>query len=342
MSAQVPQVICRVFDQFGNPLDMLEVRAPRSWLLNDVGQCVFSLSVRDPHCTERNLRYGNLVLVQSAGLPDWVGVIDPPRGRNYGSVTVTAYSAEYLLKLRLATNVSSAAAASGVLFQKLITGFSEKGGTTMTPNVEWEGKWQGTIGTNGSDPVATFWEWIDKMKLADTCDWNVLPYFADGSNNLKLRATWTKSIGKTRMDYLIDESNSALVTTAGIEEQGPFANEVLGVAQAPSYGRYWVLNADSVALYGPHDKLVNVNGYDAAYIQSVAMANLCNPVRKYTIAVDNRGALWGQVALGDTVRVRYGWGGFYDSLAAQESYVRITGLSVDEMAGQLVFVAEEI
>ena len=109
MSAQVPQVICRVFDQFGNPLDMLEVRAPRSWLLNDVGQCVFSLSVRDPHCTERNLRYGNLVLVQSAGLPDWVGVIDPPRGRNYGSVTVTAYSAEYLLKLRLATNVSSAA-----------------------------------------------------------------------------------------------------------------------------------------------------------------------------------------------------------------------------------------
>lgn len=94
----VPQVVVKVYDRTGLYLDQLQVRSPRSYLLNDIGQCVFTVSIEDPRCTENILRVGNLIkVVSNNGAPDWDGVIDLPIKHNMGSKTITAYSAEYLL-----------------------------------------------------------------------------------------------------------------------------------------------------------------------------------------------------------------------------------------------------
>lgn len=73
-----------------------------SWRLSNVGRLIFSLPRASAQAQEHLLRYGNRVLVQFAnGLPDWAGVIDPPREwSGDGQIRVNAYSGEYLLGWR--------------------------------------------------------------------------------------------------------------------------------------------------------------------------------------------------------------------------------------------------
>lgn len=108
--------VITVFDHFGVPLTEIEAVTRRSWMLLDSvrkqpGRCEFSVSTKEAKCKERYLRYGNLVLVQHVPstdedgstrgtLPDWVGMIQIPRTWPFGSVGVTAYSAEIVLMKR--------------------------------------------------------------------------------------------------------------------------------------------------------------------------------------------------------------------------------------------------
>lgn len=89
------------FDRAGMPLDEIEVNVTRTWRMIEIGQASFEVALGNPKCTEKNLRYGNYVLVVgSGGLPDWGGVIDTPREWGNNSVKVTAYEPLYMLKWR--------------------------------------------------------------------------------------------------------------------------------------------------------------------------------------------------------------------------------------------------
>ena len=72
-----------------------------SWRLNKVGKVEFEVSTLDPKAAETNLRYGNRVLFEfENGLPNWGGVIEPPRTWDRGVIKVTALSGEQLFKFR--------------------------------------------------------------------------------------------------------------------------------------------------------------------------------------------------------------------------------------------------
>src|SRR4030042_6489085 len=68
---------------------------PVSWRLNDVGRLTMRLARADPKATEDNLRFGNRILVEfDNGLPNWGGIIDPPRHWDGLHIGARAYSAE--------------------------------------------------------------------------------------------------------------------------------------------------------------------------------------------------------------------------------------------------------
>src|SRR5260221_1583380 len=102
----------QVFDPKGHIIAELDRAATvRSWALDDVGRCDFTVSTRDPQATPQNLNYGNFVLVShkpsvnadgtlNGQLPPWVGMILAPQEWEYGKVKVTAYGAENLLFYR--------------------------------------------------------------------------------------------------------------------------------------------------------------------------------------------------------------------------------------------------
>lgn len=92
-----------VFDRFGNALDELDVAIIREWRLQrtvDAARGTFSISSRSPKATSRNLAIMNFIIAKTDDLPDWGGIIWPPRRSYNGNIDVTMRSAEWILGTR--------------------------------------------------------------------------------------------------------------------------------------------------------------------------------------------------------------------------------------------------
>jgi hypothetical protein len=96
---------------------------PVSWRLNDVGSVKFGVARTSSKATSDFLKYGNRVLIEfDNGLPNWTGIIDPPREWNKGMIQCTAYSAEYILGFRQTDKGRYFSDASvGYIFEHLIS-----------------------------------------------------------------------------------------------------------------------------------------------------------------------------------------------------------------------------
>ena len=86
-----------IYSRDGTPIADIRASVMRSWLLNDVGQAVFSFPVTDVKCNAEILQYGNILYCQHDTLPDWVGVIDTPLRWHHGYIEIMAYEMPYLL-----------------------------------------------------------------------------------------------------------------------------------------------------------------------------------------------------------------------------------------------------
>lgn len=124
-----------VYDKNGIFLAELHaVDTTRSWVLNDYGRCEFTMSTSDPKCTELLMRYGNFVLIEhipsqttdgngniitNGKLPDWVGVIVPPRMWGINAVKITAFSAEYVMFNRAMPDDAVTDTGGGIFYELL-------------------------------------------------------------------------------------------------------------------------------------------------------------------------------------------------------------------------------
>lgn len=346
MSAEVSECQVLIFTQTGTPLDVLDVSVTRSWLLNDIGQCTFTIASKDPKCTERNLRFGNLVYVSSDVLPDWVGVIDTPRGRNYGSISVTAYSAEYLLQLRVIQSYQTVKGTTGALFKAVLGAVKSAGGAVIEPNGDLDHIGWPT-GANYNFDLITAFETISNIVKSYGGDWDVSPAL-DTAGRLHLLGNYYKVKGSIRNDYVIDESNSELVLGNKVEEQGPFHNDVRGFgndAKPASRVLFTAKNQASIDLYGPHQVALSVESNEIAAVKKSAAAYLADnlfPPKIFTISMDNRNDVWRNIRMGDIAHVMFSWGAFYGGDGEIDSWVRITGMAVSEMAGKLALTVQEV
>lgn len=113
-----------VGDRSGYLLCELEVEVGSvGWVLNEVGSAKLRIARGAAKATEENLRYGNRLCMRwDNGLPNWVGVVDPPRDWQAGLITVTGYSAEYLLGMRMTDRGRYFTdAAVGEIYERLVS-----------------------------------------------------------------------------------------------------------------------------------------------------------------------------------------------------------------------------
>ena len=69
-----------LFDRRGHILDEFDATFRRSWGVNTVGECRFTLPVNEAKNTETNLQFGNhIVVMNDEGLPPWSGRLETPR-----------------------------------------------------------------------------------------------------------------------------------------------------------------------------------------------------------------------------------------------------------------------
>ena len=225
-----------VFDHNMHPLDELNVAVtPRSWVLNDYGRAEFTISTADAKCTKRNLNYGNMVYIQhipskdengskNGILPDWVGMVLPPREWDLGMVHVTAYSAEMMLMFRPAP-WRTVEGTPKAIFTKLLQYASD-----FAPNMVIQPGILDDITDNFADDLkVSCYDHIKTLIKNSGMDWDVTGNL-DSKGNLQLFGNLYLSKGAyTGQTFTV--TNSELVSPS-LTEQGAPTNTIVGHSQA--------------------------------------------------------------------------------------------------------------
>lgn len=317
-----------LFDHFARPLTELNGAAttPRSWVLNDVGRCEFSVSTSDPACSEINLQYGNLIHIthlpgmDAAGvkggqLPPWTGILLPKRDWNYGSLPVVAYAAEGILSFcpMPFTKISGTPAD---LFRQIIE-LSNKfihtygGGITIRPGVI-----ENVDKTFSDDLRLSAYEHIKTVVERAGMYWDITGSI-DDRGALELRANLYISKGietGAELNNLNTEGTSGTM----LSEQGNPINVVIGYSQANTpQTRYQAIatHSGSIGDYGPLGQNVVFMGLRDTSATAHAADQLAlsggRPVRKIPgRRVLDRGLIFSSLAIGNRLTVSDNYVGF--------------------------------
>jgi len=276
-----------------------------NWRLNNVAMARFVMSMKDSRCTQDNLRPGNLLLVEfENGLPDWGGVIDLPRVRQYGEVSVTAYSADGIwLSRRTPKSRYFTAAPPGTIFQTLIEEEHALWPTKVTIGDIYGGGVGRTIEYHYHQLAKRF---KDLARLTGMDFW-FEPVLEDGV--LSFTAHWTETRGSDRSGTLTLEEGRN-IGDVSMKEQGPIYNTIVVAGEGVTWGDRITSETEDAAsrdTYGYREYFEMQSGVK---LQATLDANAeellafyKDPRNVFKIkAVDNDPARFSEYAVGDTLR----------------------------------------
>lgn len=210
-----------VGDKNGTILDELQAEIMFcNWRINKVGKCEFAIAAVDPKATQTNLKYGNRILIDfENGLPDWGGIIDPPRTWDDGMIKIVAYSGEHLFEYRQTDKGRYFTDQTvGAMFEALILEANDVAATGVTVGAVYKG------GATHS-PDYHFKGLLDIFQKSlvgrlSTFDFDIVPVMASGQ--ISFMANLYESRGATKNNIaLIQDKNLGRVK---LKEQGPIVN----------------------------------------------------------------------------------------------------------------------
>lgn len=314
-----------------------------SWRLNKVGRVEFEISAKDPKATETNFRYGNRILFEfENGLPNWGGVIEPPRTWDRGIIKVTALSGEHLFKHRTTDKGRYFASASvGDIFRAVIDEANA---------IESMGVVLGRVWDSGNlhSPEYHYKDLLDifQKSLTDrlsTADFDVVA--SESGGFIVFTANLYGSRGTSKSNYaLIQDKN---ISRIKLREQGPIINSWDVAGEGTGWGdeRLTANDQDDVSrgLYGLRE---DSRVYGDVSIQSTLNdhavnlnAATKNPFNIFTLsAIDKAPARFRDYDLGDQLNLvapDYGFGG-------TDTTIRIVGRAYDPDSGICDLVVQEV
>lgn len=215
------QVQVFIFDRSGNLLADIQPQLNEvTWRLNDVGQTQFFLSYKDPRCTPDNLRYGNLCLFRFGnGLPDWGGVIDPPRAIGPDGVRATAYTGERLFYFRQTpTTLDYTSVSPGYIYSDLIARLNADEPTVLITGDIYTGGTTRSITYHGQNMLTI----IRELAANSGEDFAVNPYY---SGTMSLEGYWYETRGTDKNGEVLF-AEGLNVGRGNLDEQGRIVNEL--------------------------------------------------------------------------------------------------------------------
>lgn len=297
-----------------------------SWKLNEVGRAKFSLPKTDSKATEDILQFGNRVFFEfDNGLPNWGGVIDPPRDWRGELIKCIAYSAEQIFGFRITDKGRYFSGDTvGAIFQKLIREANDISPMGIIVGDIWDG------GTSHS-PEYHYKSLLDIFQKSLTqrlssADFDVTATFGGGC--LIFRGNLYQAKGGNKQGVgLVGGKN---VTDMSLSEQGDIVNswDVAGGGLTWGDSRLTGHAQDDASIdkYGLREKSSIQTG---VVMQTTIDDNAKNllietkqPFNEYSVdAVDEKPGLFANYDLGDYVTLishSHGFGGI-------DTLVRILG-----------------
>lgn len=331
-----------IFTRAGFALADIDGQFPRSWKINDVGECSFMMATTDAKCSEQNLRYGNLLLVQSDRFVPWVGVIDTPRNWAPGIVTVKAYSAERILKYRRGSQVSAIKGTPGNIFDKIIATANAQNGTQFASGEVYYG---GSSMAEKIDLSALLAE-LQRICVDYGREYDVTPAL-DANGRLTLTANFYLRRGAARQIVLDNANTEAADNMNVLSEQGDIFNDVLGYGNGltwASKGTSIHVDSASQALYDVRQTTVNYDDDEQGSLDQKTTRHLQvskKPRNVLTLSILDAANGW-DIRLGDVVPVQLvGYGFLADGGFGVQGQQRVTQLAVDEVTGRMLATLEQ-
>jgi hypothetical protein len=331
----------QIFDHFGTKIDEVQADADRTWKISDYGRCQFILSTYDDKCTEENLEYGNYVYIDHDTLPAWGGIIYTPREWGKHTVTVTAYSGEFIFKLRRAEAITTETASPGNLFSIILDKANAEGDTRIK---------EGDIYTDGATlrwklNVLKFYDEIKRLSDETKNEWRLRAKLSNGQ--IRFLADWSKKLGIVR-NYELKETHNIETNDRIIIEQGDIANDVLGIGNgATQISKTNIVRIDDTSL-GKYGLMQFARTFQQGEYGSVevgtesTLEDMKEPSKVFSLSVLDVGDTWDNVDLGDTLKLYMSNIGFRKGTLGINTDVRITGMTYLENEGKLELVCEEV
>jgi hypothetical protein len=316
---------------------------PRSWVLNGYGRCEISVPLDHPAAKESFLRFGNIIHIQhvpdptdtGGKLPDWCGIILPPRTWNKDSIQLVAYSLEGIFAYRAMPFIDKLTGTAASVFLEIIrySQASYPGGNAPfmfamgTVDV-------GPLDTYSDDLRTNAYDHIKKLVSTANMEWS-----AEGklSNNdlllsVSLQNRKTSASGLSLTPDNTEESNPLLI------EQGVPFNQIFAYSQAQTAAdriMQEIDNLPSINLFGPFQVNQTYMGvHDAAGLLATAQA--ASDLRGYPQRVFKRVALnvadtFNFLRTGNLVQVEDSRAGFNaDGSLGFKDFVRIISMDYND------------
>lgn len=331
----------QLFDHFGIKVAELDINASRTWKIGSYARCMFEIPVNHLKCTEENLQFGNLIYIDHPKLPPWGGVIDVPREWGGNTVTINAYSAEYILKFRRDESINKLSLPPGGIFNYIINVANRNGDTRIKKDY--------TL----SEEESIAWElnlldmYDEVTRLAEDTEneWILVPRVVDGE--LEFLAQWAKELG-VETNFLLKEGFNIEDGNAIISESGEIANDILGIGSGTTETNKPRINVkDSISIknYGLRQTSITINEKEYQAVEIATKAELSkkkNPQKTFSLVALDIGDTWENINLGNRHYLQMRTTGFQNNALGLDTEVRVIGMTYHEDENKLELNCEEI
>lgn len=314
-----------------------------SWILNGIGKSGIALSISDSKTTAENLQIGNRIYLEfENGLPAWGGVLDLPRDWQGGTVSMTAYTIEWLLKTRKTKKTDAFyEQPAGIVFRDLLVQAENEDPLGITIGSIWKGgrpHWP-------RYHYKSLWYVLDySLPRMEQCDFTFTPYIANG--HIKFRADFYQAAGddKSQSVELIEGRN--IGAGVRLREHGEIINSYHAVGEGSTWGPERSVIAakdrESIATYGLRQVgKVHPGVSQPATLEMHARRAIdqhSTPRKLFTLPVLSREpATFASYGLGDTIGCTLP-SYYFDGFAGP---VRVLGREYDPVSGDCELAVEE-
>ncbi len=340
-----------IFNHYGNALAELSTNPTYSWILDDYGRAQFELATfTDVNCTRTNLQYGNFVLIQHlptkdalgnirGKLPDWLGVIVPPQEWQYGLITVTAYSVEYLLKTRPVTP-NTLIGSPGNIFGQMLQDTNNLGVFPIALGSIYDD------GTSQALPVSlAMYDEVKNLSANTQQDWDIT--WTTNNGQLHLYGNWYFQKGVV-VNAVFSEGIHGNMKLPRLTEQGTIYNKIVGRNMANSTTTRLsslFTGALSISDYGIFAASPVFNVQDQAGLDAATIAyrnTYYRPVITLELVALDSGLTFTNLATGNVWDVVLKSVGFYAGKIGFQGSVRLAGMEYDTMSDEITLATQTL
>lgn len=333
-----------VHDRYGAAIGEFDAKPEKvSWRMNKVGVAPLEIARADEKATSELLKFNNRLLVQfDNGLPDWGGIIVPPRNWDKTKIKLTNRDGGEILNGRMTASTRGfTQVPAGTIYQTLIEEANAELDTGIDIGTIWTG---GAVRSPATYHFDRLLPKIQALTKLTGNDFAIVPVVTSGT--LRFRADWFQERGTDKSDVALIEGHNVEVTK--FEEYGPIINHWAGFGEGSTWSEKPTSEArdlESQSLYGLLESARAFSGVTNQDTLDDNVAELLLQTRYVRVrinlqAINLAPALFADYDIGDRIGVRLHSYGFLGSALGYESTIRLVERTFHPSTGKCSLIVE--